>query len=110
MTYTFDKTQVLYADLHPTEGVLLNLQTKNYYRLNETGQVIWQGITSGKEANAIAKDLSASFDIPEMVALEDVQELINRLTYERLLSSPPIPGPTSSVAQARASKKAKEPL
>ena len=43
MKYTIDERKVVYADLDPKEGVVLNLVTKNYYRLNETSQVIWQG-------------------------------------------------------------------
>lgn len=84
-TYTVDERKVIYADLDPKEGVVLNLDTKNYYCLNETGQLVWQGIAAGKSPETIAKKLSEVYDVPWKAALADVKEILSQMEREHLV-------------------------
>jgi hypothetical protein len=86
MSLTIDEKKVIYADLDPSEGVVLNLETKNYYRLNETGQVIWRGLASGKPVDAIALELSQTFRVTPESAQADVDELLLLLEREKLIA------------------------
>ena len=36
-------TDVIFTDFDGKEGILVDLNTKQYYRLNETGSLIWRG-------------------------------------------------------------------
>lgn len=104
MTLKIDEKKVLYADLDPTEGIVLNTDTKNYYRLNRTGQVIWQQVAAGKSADEIADRLVTDFEVNRVEALADVKELLAQMKREQLVESP-AEAKTYSVTDARKSKK-----
>ena len=87
-TYTIDEKKIIYADLDPKEGVVLNLDTKNYYRLNETAQRIWQGLSARKTLEAIAEELSRDYEVTKEEALRDVHDLLAELKRESLLGTP----------------------
>ena len=109
MKYTIDERKVVYADLDPKEGVVLNLVTKNYYRLNETSQVIWQGLAAANTPDQIAETLVRQFDVSLETALHDIQEFIASLRKERLLSLPEENLPSFSVEKAQVSKRKPSP-
>jgi hypothetical protein len=44
------------------EAVLLNLQDKRYYRLNETAAFIWKGLERGDAPESIAAGLASEFE------------------------------------------------
>lgn len=85
MSHTVDETKIIYADLDPKEGVVLNLDTKNYYRLNETGQLIWQGLAAGKSAETITSELVERYEVATDIARTDVDEILLQMTRERLI-------------------------
>jgi hypothetical protein len=86
MTPTIDREKIIYADLDPKEGVVLNLETKNYYRLNETGQRIWQGLLDGKSAEALSEELTLAYDVTPETARADVDELLRQMQREELVT------------------------
>ena len=87
MSYVIDETKILYADLDVTEGVLLNLETKDYFRLNETGQKIWQGLAARKSIEEIAKDFVETYDVALDEAQNDIQKAVNQLVRHNLLTN-----------------------
>ncbi|HLG20418.1 MAG TPA: PqqD family protein [Bdellovibrionota bacterium] len=105
MSYAIDEKKVIYADLDPTEGIVLNLETKNYYRLNETGQIIWQQLSAGKNPDEVAADLCKRYNTSLERALADTNELVEQMKRERLIQSQSAPPADYSVEQARKSKK-----
>jgi len=109
VSYSIDETKVIYADLDAQEGVVLNLDTKYYYRLNETGQIVWQAIAAGKKEEDIAVDLSRAYEISEEDALRDVSDLVAQMKKAALIhsstSEPLAPSASFSVQSARQSKK-----
>ncbi len=78
--------KVIYADLDPREGVVLNLETKNYYKLNETAQIVWKRVADGLPAETIAKEIAEQYDVTEEEALRDVADLIAQLKREDLVT------------------------
>lgn len=97
--------KVIYADLDRTEGVVLQLETKNYYRLNETAQIVWQGLAAGKSAPDIARQIENDYQVPYDTALSDTNELISNFRRESLLDVDPSASVRPSVESARKSKK-----
>ena len=67
------------------EVVLVNMTSKYYYTLNETGRLIWRGLTAGKSENDIAQELVEHFDIDADTALGDINELVTELKREKLI-------------------------
>lgn len=74
--------KIVYADLDDTEGVLLNVETKRYYKLNETAQVIWRSIQKNKTPADIITELTQTFDIDSQTASTDVETFITHLKSE----------------------------
>jgi hypothetical protein len=67
-------------------GVILNLDTKYYFTLNETGVALWQALEAGAStASAIAAELVRRFEVDEAQALEDVREVLAELLAEKLV-------------------------
>jgi len=65
--------------------VLLNLQTSNYYTLNETAKLIWLAILDGKSQDEILERMTQKYDCPIHRAKTDIQEKIAFFIDENLL-------------------------
>ena len=68
--------------------------------LNPIGSIIWQQLTDGRSPEQIANRLASEFGIPSEQALADVNEFLQQLESQHLISSP-----ESSPARANASSK-----
>lgn len=77
---------VVVTELEGKEAVLLNLATKMYYTLNETGLRIWQMLSSGHTLGEISETLSGEFDVTPERAKDSVLNLIGELTAEKLVT------------------------
>jgi hypothetical protein len=76
---------VVYTPLDESEAILLHLDTKLYYTLNETGRRIWELAAAGETPDAIGAALSAEYDITAEQAEGRARSLIDELARERLL-------------------------
>jgi len=103
--YTIDETKVVYADLTPEEGVVLNLKTKNYYQLNETSQIVWKALSVRKSKEEIVSSLASIYDVPLEQLQKDVDKIIQKFREEQLIETTHTPIPTFDVSSARQSKK-----
>jgi hypothetical protein len=45
---------VVATDFDGGEGILVDLNTKKYFQLNETAMVVWKGLEKGKTMNEIS--------------------------------------------------------
>jgi hypothetical protein len=68
------------------EVVLVNMTSKYYYTLNETGRLIWKLLGEGKNENEIVCALMESYEIEEGTARSDVAELVSDLRREKLIN------------------------
>lgn len=59
------------------EGVLLDLNSKEYYSVNKTGMVIWELLTQKKTGTEIAELIHAQF----RVSLEDARMSTDRFVH-----------------------------
>lgn len=102
-----DPQEIVYADLDPSEGIVLNLRTKRYYRLNESGQLIWRELAAGKAPAQIAATLARTYEITPEAALSDIEALIAQLREEQLVAADAPAVPPADLAGARAAKRGK---
>ena len=79
------KADVVVTDLDD-EAVLLDMQAKRYFGLNETGLVVWRTVTGGGTAGDAAAALAGQFDVTDAEALESVVELCEDLVGAGLLT------------------------
>ena len=77
--------QVVSTELEPTEAVLLHLDSKRYFTLNETGWRIWQYLEKGLNLKEIAQKLQEDFDVDAKKAEQSVLNLIQDLQSEKLV-------------------------
>lgn len=67
------------------ESVLLNLETEQYFGLDETGTRMWQVVTTSPNIDAAYEALLAEYDVhPEMLR-ENLTELLGHLVEHGLL-------------------------
>ena len=66
--------------------VVLNMRTRRYYSLNETGAVIWQMLENDGATQDVIAQLVARYDVDEATATDTVTRLLDELTAEALIA------------------------
>lgn len=69
------------------EAVLLHLDTKNYFRLNDTAAVIWKALESGTSRAELLDELSRMFEAEPTVTAAGLERLLEQLAVRGLLAS-----------------------
>jgi len=67
------------------ESVLLNLETEQYFGLDETGTRMWQLVTNASNIDAAYQELLAEFDVEPDLLRSNLTELLGRLVENGLL-------------------------
>ena len=79
---------VLFRELEG-ESVILDLDSEQYFGLDEVGTRMWQLITEADSIGATIDELVAEYDVEAEVLREDLSELIDTLVDKGLLSLAP---------------------
>jgi coenzyme PQQ synthesis protein D (PqqD) len=66
-------------------AVLLNLQTKRYYSLNETGTRIWEMVQQTADEEAIVASLLREYEVEEQMARAEVRRILDELIEAQLI-------------------------
>ena len=66
-------------------AVVLDIQTKQYFSLNETGARVWALIREGHEVGDIISTLLDEYDVTCEAAKEAVTSLVDSLVGEKLI-------------------------
>ena len=67
------------------EAVLLNLEDKSYYRLNETAAVVWAGFERGDDRAAILASLLETYEVDAADAEREMDSVIDEMRSRKLL-------------------------
>jgi hypothetical protein len=78
---------VIFTDLDGVEGVLVDLNTRQYFQLNETASLIWRGLLRGAAIDEIARELTQVYDVTLDHARASVEAAVARFSAHRLLNS-----------------------
>ena len=76
---------VLFTELDGFEGILVDLNTKKYYQLNETASLIWRGLEKQLPVRLIAEDMVARYDVTLERATSSIETAVRHLYEQRLL-------------------------
>jgi hypothetical protein len=68
-------------------AVVLDIQTKKYFSLNETGARIWALIREGRDTDEIVSVLLDEYDVTRQSAEEAVASLVESLAGEKLIET-----------------------
>ena len=78
---------VVVTDFDGGEGILVDLNTKKYYQLNETAMVVWRGLEKGKTMNEIVADITASYEVGPDQAAVSVQRIVDNFQSYKLVGA-----------------------
>jgi len=76
---------VVFTDFEGGEGILVDLNTKRYYRLNETAALIWRSLEQRKSAAEIAAEFEATYEVTQEHARQSIGKLLERLETSKLV-------------------------
>lgn len=76
---------VVYTDFQGTGGIIVDLNTKQYYQLNETGSLIWRGLENGSTVQDIISEMRTIYEVSEEHAQASVEKLLHSLESRKLV-------------------------
>lgn len=76
---------VVFTDFEGGEGILVDLNTKQYYQLNETGALIWRGLENGNTLEDIVSEMQSLYEVTREHALTSVDKLLLTLESNKLV-------------------------
>jgi hypothetical protein len=76
---------VIFTDLNGAEGVLVDLNTKQYFQLNATASLIWRGLAKGTPVADIARELTEEYDVTLDHAQASVETAVARFSAHHLV-------------------------
>ena len=66
-------------------AVLLNLQTKRYFSLNETGTRIWELVQQTADEETIVATLLREYEVDEPMVRSEVRRILDELIEAQLI-------------------------
>lgn len=84
MTY-HPSPNAVFTEMEDDEGILLHLQTRMYFSLNETGTLIWKLLQEGRDMDDIASALKQAYDVGHASALQHVGAFLDELAQDGLV-------------------------
>ena len=78
---------VVVTDFDGGEGILVDLNTKKYFQLNETAMVVWKGLEQGKSVGEIADDITSRYEVALDNATRSVERILDNFQTYKLLSA-----------------------
>lgn len=78
---------VVVTDFDGGEGILVDLNTKRYFQLNETAMLVWRGLEQGKSVSEIVNDVTSSYEVAPEHATTSVQRLLDSFQTYKLVSA-----------------------
>ena len=70
--------QIVSTFFEDGDGVLVDLDTKRYYQLNETAMLIWASLEKGQSVPEIADKLTSAFDVSTEHAVNSVEKILKK--------------------------------
>lgn len=75
---------VVFTEFDAGEGVLVDLNTKKYFQLNETAVVVWRGLEEGLSVEEIAGRITSRYEVDSERAAESVHRVLENFRDLRL--------------------------
>lgn len=78
---------VVFSELDEGEGVLVDLNSRRYYTLNETALFVWRLLEEGTPAGEIVRELTEAYEVTPEQAAASVERLLAELSLRNLLAA-----------------------
>ena len=76
---------VVFTEFDAGEGVLVDLNTKKYFKLNETALIVWRGLEKNRTLAEIVEEITAAYDVTPEHATGSVLRLLENLRAFKLV-------------------------
>ena len=76
---------IVFTEFDDSEGILVDLNTKKYYQLNETAMLIWKGLEQGLATREIADQIVDNYEVAPSDALRNVDEILKKFQMYSLV-------------------------
>lgn len=77
--------QIILTKFEEGDGVLIDVRTKRYYRLNETALAVWHGLQEQQPLAQIAEQLTIDYDVSAAQAHLDVAAILQDFQTRQLV-------------------------
>ncbi len=67
------------------EGVLVDLNAKRYYKLNETAMLVWRALERGDTLQGIVDEMTAIYDVSREHAAASIRKILLDLQSSQLV-------------------------
>jgi hypothetical protein len=71
------------------DGVLVDLNTKRYYQLNESAMMVWTALEKGHAIPEIVSEITFTFEVSPEHAVESVERILRDFQANNLLRAEP---------------------
>ncbi len=78
---------IVFTEFNDSEGVLVDLNAKRYYTLNETAIIIWRGLEHKRTRDEIIRDITDAYDVTPEHVTTSTDKLVASLQSRKLLAS-----------------------
>ena len=85
----FPRKQIVSTLFDDGDGVLVDLNTKRYYQLNESAMVVWTGLEKGHAIPEIVSQITSTFEVSPEHAVESVERILRDFQANNLLRAEP---------------------
>jgi hypothetical protein len=69
------------------DGVLVDLDTKRYYQLNESAMMVWTGLERGHDIPEIVSEITSTFSVSSEHAVKSVERIRRDFQANNLLQA-----------------------
>lgn len=76
---------IIFTDFDGQEGILVDLNTKQYYRLNETGSLIWRCLEKSNSIDEIVSQMQNTYEVSTDHAVASIERLLLNLESNNLV-------------------------
>jgi hypothetical protein len=76
---------VVFTDLDGLEGILVDLNTKKYYQLNETASLIWRGLEKRLPVSLIAEEMVERYEVTLERATASIETALRQFEEQKLV-------------------------
>ncbi len=71
------------------DGVLVDLNSKRYYQLNESAMIVWTGLEKGHAIPEIVSEITLLFEVSPEHAVKSVERILEDFQSKNLLRAEP---------------------
>ena len=76
---------IVASQLEDGDGVLVDLDTRQYYQLNESAMLIWRALENGCPFSQIVEEMMATYAVTNERAVTSAERLLGQLQERKLV-------------------------